>query len=199
MAFANKEAELAYRRKWYAENRGSVRAEQAAYREANLSKKRATDAAYRRNNRDALLAKGKAYRESDAGRQWIREYQAEYYARPDKRMRLLVLCAFKRAARKGMAYDEGLLPALEESPPRQCGCCGKALDYRMGKGRNVRDDSPSLDRFDNAQGYTLANVRVICMRCNDVKGSATLVEIETVAAYMNASGCAVRAPGKAAA
>lgn len=44
--------------------------------------------------------------------------------------------------------------------------------------------SPSLDRFDNDQGYTPDNIRVISRRANLIKSDATADEIEAVLRYM---------------
>lgn len=139
-------------------------------------------------------------------RKWVtenrerrREYQRQWYiknrvnhqiahrayiTKPSKRMRQLVKLAFWRAKRRGMAYDNELLTALESAPPTACACCGKVLDYSVGRGANKCGDSPSLDRFDNAAGYTITNVRVICFRCNRIKSDATVMELESVLDYM---------------
>ncbi len=46
------------------------------------------------------------------------------------------------------------------------------------------DRAPSLDRFDPAKGYTVANVKVLCWRCNMLKNNAKPEELEAVVAYM---------------
>ena len=37
---------------------------------------------------------------------------------------------------------------------------------------------------DNAKGYTVENVAVICFRCNVIKRDAAIGEIENILAYM---------------
>lgn len=46
------------------------------------------------------------------------------------------------------------------------------------------DNSPSLDRIDNAKGYVKGNVQVISWRANHIKTDATLSELEKVVAYV---------------
>jgi hypothetical protein len=100
-------------------------------------------------------------------------------------MRLLLAGAAYRARQKGFEFAEALRDLVEE-PPRNCACCGKSFDFTVGKGRNHRgrDDSPSLDRVNSAEGYTSRNTAVICYRCNRIKTDATADELMTVARYM---------------
>lgn len=72
---------------------------------------------------------------------------------------------------------------LVANPPTHCACCRKKLDYSTGRGLDKRD-SPSLDRWDNSQGYTLENTKVICYRCNELKRDATLAEMKVIVRYM---------------
>lgn len=51
-----------------------------------------------------------------------------------------------------------------------------------GIGKN-QDNSPSLDRIDNSQGYTKSNVHVISWRANRLKGNATLDELRRLYEY----------------
>jgi hypothetical protein len=96
--------------------------------------------------------------------------------RGDGRMLLLVKTARLRAEKRGLEFDG--LANIEM--PRECCCCGKQFDMTA----KDRRDSPSLDRWDPAKGYTCENVRVICFRCNVLKNDATADEIRKVLAYM---------------
>lgn len=58
--------------------------------------------------------------------------------------------------------------------PRFCPWLGIKLARPAGP---RKDDSPSLDRIDNVQGYTLGNIEVISWRANRLKGDANLQEI----------------------
>lgn len=48
----------------------------------------------------------------------------------------------------------------------------------------ANDDSPSIDRFDNALGYVKGNIRVISTRANLLKRDATVDEVRRLLAYM---------------
>lgn len=48
-----------------------------------------------------------------------------------------------------------------------------------------RRRTPSLDRVDNTQGYSLSNVFVICFRCNTVKGQADIEDIKNLLQYIS--------------
>jgi hypothetical protein len=142
-------------------------------------------AAYRERNRERVLARQRAYGKTKAGREWHRSYTSVYWAKPENRFRLLTNGARLRAIKRGMRFEEGLLASILAAPPTHCACCGVPLDYSMGRGRNnMVSRSPSLDRIDPREGYTIRNVAVICMRCNTVKGDATLEELRVVCGYV---------------
>jgi hypothetical protein len=101
-----------------------------------------------------------------------RQYKREHLAEPASRLSWLVSCAKRRAKTLGRNFDESLFAMLTAAPPVACASCHAALDYSSGKGRGPR--SPSLDRVDNSEGYTADNVAVICDRCNNIKGTATI-------------------------
>lgn len=73
--------------------------------------------------------------------------------------------------------------------PTHCPVLGIELDYpdRSGsrKGCGVRQNAPSLDRWDNTKGYVPGNVFVISYRANTLKNSATYEEILKVARYLS--------------
>jgi 5-methylcytosine-specific restriction endonuclease McrA len=153
--------------------------------------KKETQAVYYRRHRRRLLKKAAAYRRQNRIRIRIRQqryrrqhpqrfaaYQQQWNATPANRLLSLWFGAAKRAK-----ADLRLRYSLVSKPPTHCACCGKKLDYSVGRGRNNRDDSPSLDRHNNAEGYTLENTEVVCWRCNHVKGDATPHELDVVAQY----------------
>lgn len=63
--------------------------------------------------------------------------------------------------------------------PKVCPVLGIELSFE-----DTRDNSPSLDRFDNNKGYTTDNVRIISFRANVLKNNATLEELEAIVRYM---------------
>jgi hypothetical protein len=132
--------------------------------------------------------RAKEYYASERGAIWRSEYSANYYAKPKNRMRLLARGAVLRAKKEGLPFDEAIVTLLMESPPELCACCSKRLDYSMARGRNQRGHSPSIDRTIPERGYVLSNIAVLCMRCNEIKRDATLVELRTVVDYLSALG-----------
>jgi len=179
-----KEEKLETRRAYRAAHREQIRATDARWRDANRDKKRAGDAHYRTTHADRFHAGQKAYRDSPAGRAYNVAYTTVYYAMPVNRLRNLVNGAFRRAQRTGLNWEAELRQHLCSDPPKECACCGVVLDYSVHRGRNNRDRSPSPDRLDNDKGYTIANIQVICMRCNGLKSNASIQELETLITYM---------------
>ena len=126
---------------------------------------------------------GKKYRDRESERLSVQ--YADRYRK--NRISRLVKSARDRAEERGMAFD---LTAADIVVPELCPVLGIRLVWREAGGSRgfPRDNSPSIDRFDNALGYTRDNVRIISWRANAIKGDATREEIELVAAYMRGSG-----------
>lgn len=93
----------------------------------------------------------------------------------------------RRAARLGVAFDEGLFAeVLALEPPERCESCGYDLDYKSSaRGDRRSSRSVSIDRVDNAKSYLSGNVAFICARCNAVKTDATADELRAIAAYID--------------
>lgn len=108
---------------------------------------------------------------------------ARYLSKPEGRFRNMLTCAKRRAIQSGIEFDDELYTLLLRVPTH-CQCCGNAMEYTVGRGLAGRRKSPSLDRLENDKGYTLENTRVVCYRCNEVKGDAVAIELKVVLAYM---------------
>lgn len=80
-----------------------------------------------------------------------------------------------------MVFEPGLA-YLEHDHPLNCEVCGVLFDFACGKGSQV--NAATLDRVDNAKGYTVDNVRMICWRCNAAKRDSSLEQLEQLVAYM---------------
>ena len=91
--------------------------------------------------------------------------------------------ARKRAKRKGIDFD---LSRDDLVVPPICPVLGIELFVAGGK-RTA--NSPSLDRIDNARGYTKDNVRIISFRANALKNDATVDELEKIVDYMKENLC----------
>lgn len=113
-----------------------------------------------------------------------RQIQNDHYAQPSKRIAFLVKLALQRAVNMGLPFDRNLRETLGHAPFLNCACCGKALDYRTGRGQGGRNASPSLDRLVPLRGYVEGNVKVVCLRCNRVKNNATVEDLEKILAYI---------------
>ena len=114
-------------------------------------------------------------------------HHREYLKDPHNRIGVLISYAKIRAKKRGLPFDAALGPALKAKPPAECCCCHLPLNY-SGAEHPDRARCASLDRFDNAKGYTIENVRIICYRCNDLKRNASVEELENIIAYMRAEG-----------
>lgn len=66
--------------------------------------------------------------------------------------------------------------------PTHCPVFGVALDYSR-KGKRV-NNSPSVDRIDNTQGYIKGNTQIISWRANRIKADSTVEELEKLLIYM---------------
>lgn len=85
---------------------------------------------------------------------------------------------------KKRAKEQGIIVEIEEKDiiiPELC----PVLNIQLYNGhKKMIDNSPSIDRIDNSQGYIKNNIRVISWRANAIKGDATLSELEKVRDYM---------------
>lgn len=134
----------------------------------------------------------------DAARAYAREQRAHRMRDPMKRARAkacrdkthkprslrsqLVHNARARARKIGMPATVRVTDILW---PTHCPVLGVELDYATPRGqRDARNPAlPSLDRWDNSQGYVPGNVFVISMRANTLKSNGTPEELMRVAIY----------------
>jgi hypothetical protein len=159
-----------------------ARAREWRRRDGNIERERANKNRWRAENPEANHA---------ARVKWQRgsrlESDRRHGAIPAKRMCKLLSEAKKRAKKRQLEFDENLREVLRSAPPMECRCCSAMLEYAYTGTKKPHLRAPSLDRLVPAKGYTVENVRVICLRCNWVKSDATLAELETVAAYMRSA------------
>lgn len=86
-----------------------------------------------------------------------------------------------RAAKKGL---ECTIQGTDLVVPEFCPVFGFPLILGRYGHATGHPDGPSVDRFDNAKGYTPENVRVISNRANLLKKDATVEEIRMLLRYM---------------
>lgn len=66
--------------------------------------------------------------------------------------------------------------------PHGCPCCHRP--FVRGTRGSCCSQSPSMDRFKPAKGYTMDNSWLICLRCNASKGDHTPAEAMRLALFM---------------
>ena len=86
------------------------------------------------------------------------------------------------------ARETGLPATIRTSDlhwPTHCPILGIRLDYDTPRGQRKAHNpaNPSLDRWDNADGYVPGNVVVVSLRANQIKNNATWQELLAVANY----------------
>ena len=104
--------------------------------------------------------------------------EATRLARIEDPRAAMIRAARKRASRRGLMCD---LKIEDLFVPSNCPVLGIPLVVGT---KTHHHGSPTLDRFDNAKGYTKDNTRVISYRANWLKGDATGQELMAVARYV---------------
>jgi hypothetical protein len=88
--------------------------------------------------------------------------------------------AKERARKLGLEFN---LPKEWVSIPDLCPVLGIPLfSNRGGRGR-FTDNSPTIDRIDNNEGYVTGNAHIISYLANRIKTNATVEQLERVATY----------------
>ena len=67
-----------------------------------------------------------------------------------------------------------------------CECCGHEFSHEFLSKHQRNPASPSVDRVNPEDGYTLSNIAILCWRCNQVKNDGTAHEHQRIADWMNA-------------
>jgi len=79
-----------------------------------------------------------------------------------------------RAAKRNLEHN---ITEADIQIPTTCPILG--IPIILGNGKQT-DNSPSVDRIDNKRGYVRGNVIVVSWRANDIKGKATIDELEKI-------------------
>ena len=120
------------------------------------------EGAWRPENRELRLQKRRQYRNT-------RHQQfPEIY---------LVEASKERARKKGLEHT---LTTEDIQIPSHCPVLGIPIVVGVGK---QTDNSPSIDRIDNERGYVKENVIVVSWKANDLKGRATVEELEKIVSF----------------
>lgn len=91
--------------------------------------------------------------------------------------------AKKRAQEKGLPFT---ITKADIIIPARC----PILDIPIFRNSKMGpcDNSPSIDRIDNALGYTPGNIRIISHRANALKSNFTLDELKRLLNYLECTG-----------
>lgn len=96
-------------------------------------------------------------------------------------LRALLKNVKSRAKKKGLVFSI-TSSDFPNGVPKICPVLGLEMHRNSKKGWH--DKSPTVDRIDSSKGYIPGNVRIISWRANDVKGNATITELEKVLDYV---------------
>jgi hypothetical protein len=107
----------------------------------------------------------------------ISEQLSRYYS---NYISYMLTRARARAKDKNLEFD---LSEEDIIIPATC----PVLGIELVMGDPTRQANPSLDRFDNNKGYTRDNIRVISNRANNLKGDASIEELEKIIMYMKST------------
>lgn len=89
--------------------------------------------------------------------------------------------ARRRAAAKGWEFN---LTVDDVRIPAVCPVFGTRFHFGVGK----TDQSPSLDRIDNARGYVRGNVIVVSELANRMKSNSTIAQLRALADFYERLG-----------
>ena len=119
-------------------------------------------------------------RERDYKRDWYSNMTEEQEERLHKRN--AVRASRDRAKQKGVPFNLTIDHINEIWPPdNKCPVLG--VPFVRGRGEPI-PTSPTFDRIEPAEGYTIGNVQVISRRANLIKSDATAAEVMIVAQYL---------------
>jgi len=95
--------------------------------------------------------------------------------------RIMIAHAKQRAKKFGIEFclikEDIVIPDI-------CPVLGIPLYFTKGKSTN---NTPSLDRIDNSQGYIRENIRVISNKANALKRDMTIEDVKNLLKYMQGS------------
>jgi hypothetical protein len=191
----------AARRERYAKNvdhRAKRRQQAEAWKEENRESYLAQQREYARNRLNTLpgllAAKDaqKKYYDANAKeqnarvRRWRAKnpgYHARWHAANKKKNPVLYMWRNSRNRAKALGIEFSITQS-DIIVPEFCPVLGLKLSFNHGKQGFYANESPSIDRFNNAKGYIKENIRIISWRANMLKRDGTLDEFRKIVAYL---------------
>lgn len=137
---------------------------QRAWREKNAEHVRQWNIEYRKANLETLKAKA-----------LVKDKERRSLEKATQRESLIYKAAKARAKMSGIEFT---ISKEDIVIPEVCPLLKTPINLTRTV---ISDDSPSLDRIDNALGYVKGNVWVISNRANRIKGNSTWQELELIA------------------
>ena len=111
-----------------------------------------------------------------------RKYQAKRREDFDYRLRMLLNASKQRAKTKNRVHTI-TVDDIKSLYPIDGKCPVFGFDL-MFNDSGFRENSPSIDRIDSTEGYTVDNIQIISWKANRIKAYATVEELEIVIAFM---------------
>jgi hypothetical protein len=132
--------------------------------------------------KECMREYAKSPRAQNYAMDWRLEMQQEVTNRTDRGMKYirdrLWYSAKSRAKQYGVEFN---ITKEDIVVPARCPVLGLILTPSI---KVLSPNSPTLDRFDNSQGYVPGNITVISSKANAMKSSASIEEVELLLEWM---------------
>lgn len=116
-------------------------------------------------NKDKINQQNKNYYEEN--KTSILQYQKEYYYSDNGKLNSIYNTAKRRAKKLGIDFDL-TKEWITEQITKQDNCCALTkIPFMIEQTKNyINPFAPSLDRINSNKGYTINNVRIVCVALN---------------------------------
>lgn len=128
------------------------------------------------------------HKDPEVRKAYFKEYRKKNPGKPKKYyqknpIKQMLHNARNRARMKGLEFT---ITEADILVPDTCPILGIPIKSAIGQNPSGKgkDNSPSLDRVDNTQGYVPGNVRVISYKANSWKSNFTYADVLSLANYM---------------
>ena len=138
---------------------------------------------YYLKNKEKILSRQK--KRSVEKRQYIKDYQKQFYSEKEGRIVRFLAGAKKRAKAKNLEFNL-TLNYLRSIAIDECPIFNLKLDWTSWGERNQQaiENSPSLDRINSKKGYIEGNVIWLSWKANRLKSDATSEDLYTIAKWL---------------
>lgn len=167
---------MAIARKYYNNNRGKVLKSKKEY--FNKNKKIICEKSIKHyyDNKEEILQNKKQY--EILHKEDIKIYRKKNYIKNIS----YILCknAEKRAKKLNIKF------CIEKSDIfiKDCQCCGIEIKPNIN-GNHFNETSPTIDRIIPELGYSKDNIKVVCFKCNMIKGNGSIEDHKRIINYIN--------------